>query len=198
MSALVLTHFYSLMQVGSSFTWLYLFWTTPGWSLILFLPSAEHWWHQCCTQTAEIPGRQWRPRGQRFLSLSETRTNTQRHQHVTSAVCNCDPDERPSEVTDHFTGVACYQTASFPSGNGHLSPHWQTMSPPRFSVCLHLRCLFCRWHSGQLIAQSNMMMLMVNLDSWWWPAPPSWFTGRMTFRWCGPPDNNKYHVIFRS
>lgn len=35
-----------------------------------------------------------------------------------------------SDITDHFTGDACYQTSSFPSGNGHLSPHWQMVSPP--------------------------------------------------------------------
>lgn len=86
---------------------------------IVTVPSVVRWSHRCCIRTAEIPGRQWRRREQRFPSLPE---NTQR--------CSCQlgvSEPRPSDMThpwSHHQPLYGFNL-TFPIGPWRLTPWWQ-------------------------------------------------------------------------
>lgn len=115
--------------------------------VFVFLPSEVHWWRRCCTQIAEIPGRQWRLREQRFQSLSgeETHTNTDiniYHQLYTTVILMRDTSalsmtSRTSLPVSHQATGTCLPGDRRPWGDEVL---------PSSQVCLHLRAIsYCNW-----------------------------------------------------
>lgn len=118
--------------------------------VVVFLPSEEHWWRRCCTQTAGIPGRQWRLREQRFQSLSGVETHTSTdiniyHQLYTTVILMRDTSalSMTSQTSLRLTPdlklpVSHQATGTCLPGDRR---RWGDEVLPCIQVCLHLRAI---------------------------------------------------------
>lgn len=107
---------------------------------MISLPSEVRWSRQCCTRTAEIPGRRWRPREQKFPSLSENRAT------VRSGGCwEHNPTPRPADIMELWSfdprwhhQPHCDVNLNFPLRPRQLSPRWETsIGTTGPTKCLH-------------------------------------------------------------